>query len=201
MLQYHTKDNLEIGIDEAGRGSFFGPVCVAAVIWPNEEPDDTMVIRDSKKLSEKKRNILREYIEENAIAYSVKFIDNDVIDKINILKATMKGMHECIDDIRKTIEIDTLLIDGNQFDIYMDHNFECINHHCVVGGDDKYKCIAAASILAKTYHDEYITDLVKNNPSLEQYGLLTNKGYGTKVHREAIKDFGLTTYHRKSFKI
>tara|TARA_B100000900_G_C20535846_1_gene698338 strand:+ start:359 stop:964 length:606 start_codon:yes stop_codon:yes gene_type:complete len=201
MEQYHTKDKLEIGIDEAGRGCFFGPVCVAAVIWPNEEPDVTMEIKDSKKLTEKKRNILREYIEENAIAYSVKFIHNDVIDKINILKATMKGMHECIDDIRKNIEIDSLLIDGDRFEPYMDHNFECIEHHCIVGGDDKYKCIGAASILAKTYRDEYIKDLVKKDPELEKYGLLSNKGYGTKVHREAIKEYGLTKYHRKSFKI
>jgi len=201
MNQYHTKDKLEIGIDEAGRGCFLGPVCVAAVIWPNEEPDETMEIKDSKKLSEKKRDILREYIEENAIAYSVKFIHNDVIDTINILKATMKGMHGCIDEIRENMEVDSLLIDGNQFDIYMDNNFEYIQHHCIVGGDDKYKCIAAASILAKTYHDEYIRDLVLKDPPLEKYGLLKNKGYGTKIHREAIRDYGLTKYHRKSFNI
>ena len=201
MNQYHTKDKLAIGIDEAGRGCFLGPVCVAAVIWPNEEPDETMEIKDSKKLSEKKRDILREYIEENAIAYSVKFIHNDVIDTINILKATMKGMHGCIDEIRENMEVDSLLIDGNQFDIYMDNNFEYIQHHCIVGGDDKYKCIAAASILAKTYHDEYIRDLVLKDPPLEKYGLLKNKGYGTKIHREAIRDYGLTKYHRKSFNI
>ncbi len=201
MNQYHTKDKLEIGIVGAGRGCFLGPVCVAAVIWPNEEPDETMEIKDSKKLSEKKRDILREYIEENAIAYSVKFIHNDVIDTINILKATMKGMHGCIDEIRENMEVDSLLIDGNQFDIYMDNNFEYIQHHCIVGGDDKYKCIAAASILAKTYHDEYIRDLVLKDPPLEKYGLLKNKGYGTKIHREAIRDYGLTKYHRKSFNI
>lgn len=201
MKQYHTKDKLEIGIDEAGRGSLFGPVCVAAVIWPDEEPDITKVIKDSKRLSEKQRDILREYIEDNAISFSVKMIQNDTIDKINILKSTMKGMHECIDEIRETIEVDTLLIDGDRFDPYMDHNFECIDHHCIIGGDDTYKSIAAASILAKTYRDEYIKSLVQKDSTLEKYGLLTNKGYGTKAHKEAIRDYGLTQYHRKSFKI
>ena len=185
MEQYHTKDKLEIGIDEAGRGCFFGPVCVAAVIWPNEEPDVTMEIKDSKKLTEKKRNILREYIEENAIAYSVKFIHNDVIDKINILKATMKGMHECIDDIRKQLEIDTILVDGDKFNIYTDENLNYINHECVIGGDNTYKSIAAASILAKTHRDIYIKNLVKDNPKLETYALHKNKGYGTKIHMDA----------------
>ena len=201
LRQFYHKDMLEVGIDEAGRGCLLGPVCVAAVIWPNDEPDNTYEIKDSKKISEKKRYELRDYIIDNAISYSVQFVSIEEIDKYNILQATIRGMHRCIDQIRETIEIDTLLIDGDRFKTYMNHDFETVPHYCIVNGDNTYKSIAAASILAKTFRDDYIKDLVKMNTELEKYGLLTNKGYGTKIHKEALKLYGQTEYHRKSFKM
>jgi len=204
LQQYLHEDKIEVGLDEAGRGCLFGPVCVGAVIWPNQDPlfndEEPPIIKDSKKVSEKKRNILRNYIEENAIAWSVQFIDHKEIDKINILKATMKGMHQCIDDIRKQVEVDTILVDGDKFNIYMNEDFDYINHECVIGGDNTYKSIAAASILAKTHRDNYIYDLVKTNPDFERYGLHKNKGYGTKIHMDALKQHGPVEGHRRSFK-
>jgi ribonuclease HII len=123
LKQYLDENKVEAGIDEAGRGCLFGPVCVASVVWPKQDPlfngDTPPEIKDSKKLSEKKRNILKQYIEENAISYSVQFISHEDIDKENILQATMKGMHLCIDDIRKQTSIDTILVDGNHFKMYI----------------------------------------------------------------------------------
>jgi len=204
LKQYLDESKVEVGLDEAGRGCLFGPVCVAAVIWPNQDPlfndKEPPVIKDSKKVSEKKRNILREYIEEHAISYSVQFIDHEEIDKINILKATMKGMHLCIDGIRKQLEIDTILVDGDKFTHYLNEDFDYINHECVIGGDNTYKSIAAASILAKTHRDNYIYDLVKERPELENYALHKNKGYGTKIHMDALKEYGPVDGHRLSFK-
>ena len=201
MLQQYLHENkIEVGIDEAGRGCLFGPVCVAAVVWLHEDPEPSLEIKDSKKVSEKKRNILKEYIEENAIAWSVKFISHEEIDKTNILKATMKGMHMCIDDIRKQLEIDTILVDGDKFNIYTDDNLNYINHECVIGGDNTYKSIAAASILAKTHRDNYIYELVKHKTELEKYGLHKHKGYGTKMHMDALKEYGPIEGHRMSFK-
>ena len=204
LKQYLDETKLEVGLDEAGRGCLFGPVCVGAVVWPKQDPlfngKEPPIIKDSKKVSEKKRNILREYIEENAIAWSVQFISHEEIDKTNILKETMKGMHLCIDDIRKKKEIDTILVDGNHFKIYTDENLECINHECVIGGDNTYKSIAAASILAKTHRDNYIYDLVKERPELENYALHKNKGYGTKIHMDSLQQYGPVDGHRLSFK-
>ena len=200
LKQYLNEFKIEVGIDEAGRGCLFGPVCVAAVVWLDEDPNPELEIKDSKKCSEKKRQLLKEYIEENAIAWSVQFINHNDIDKYNILKATMIGMHKCIDEIRKQLEIDTILVDGDKFDIYMDDNFEYINHECVINGDNTYKSIAAASILAKTHRDTYINKLVKQNSHLEKYGLDKNKGYGTKIHMEALKKYGPVEGHRISFK-
>ena len=196
LEQFYETDKIELGLDEAGRGCLFGPVCVAGVIWLDEEPNETIVIKDSKKVSEKKRNILRDYIIDNAIAYNIQFICSEEIDKINILEATILGMNQCIDGIVQTVKPDTILIDGPHFNFY-----EGISHVCINGGDDKYKSIAAASILAKTHRDKWIKDLVKDNPELEKYALLKNKGYGTKIHIEAIKKYGLTKWHRKSFGI
>ena len=205
LNQYLDETNIEVGIDEAGRGCLFGPVCVGAVVWPKQDPlfngEDPPIIKDSKKVSEKKRNILREYIEENAIAWSVQFISHEEIDQTNILKATMRGMHKCIDDIRQRCSIDTILVDGNHFEYYSDKDENYISHVCVVNGDNTYKSIAAASILAKTYRDEWINKLVDENPELEKYDLRNNKGYGTKKHLEAIKKYGITRWHRKSFGI
>jgi len=202
MKRFYKENDIEIGIDEAGRGCLIGPVCVAGVILGDIDSNPPPYpIRDSKKCSPKIRNILREYIENNSIAYTVQLIDSDVVDKLNILQATLKGMTQCVRNIRKEIQIDRILVDGNQFNIYMDENFEPIEHICIPKGDDKYINIAAASILAKEYHDEYITNLVSENPHLQNYNLLKNKGYGTKDHMNAIKEYGSTKWHRKSFKL
>ena len=196
MLQYYEKDKIEIGIDEAGRGCLLGPVCVAGVVWLQEDPNKELIIKDSKKISTKKRYILKNYIEENAIAYHVQFIDNDEIDNINILQATIKGMNLCIDNIVQNHKLDTILIDGPHFNIY-----DGIPHKCIINGDNIYKSIASASVLAKTNRDDWISNLVKDNPELEKYGILKNKGYGTKEHIEAIQKYGITKWHRKTFGI
>jgi ribonuclease HII len=202
IKQFHKNDKLEVGLDEAGRGCLFGPVVVGAVIM-NDISDNPppYEIKDSKKCSPNIRKILRKYIEENAIAYNVQFIDETDIDKHNILQSTITGMHRCLDDITSVINIDTILVDGNYFEKYKNKNtFEFIPHVCIPGGDDKYINIAAASILAKEYHDEYIINLCKDNEILKNYDIDKNKGYGTKTHMEALKDFGPTEWHRKSFK-
>lgn len=201
LKQFYEKDKIEVGLDEAGRGCLFGPVCVAGVIWLDEDPNPELEIRDSKKVSEKKRALLKDYIKDNSIAYSITLVDHDDIDKYNILQATLKGMHQCLDNITDIINIDTILVDGNHFDFYSDRNDNYINHICVVDGDNTYKSIAAASILAKTYRDEWIDKLVDENPELEKYDLRNNKGYGTKRHLDAIKEYGVTKWHRKSFGI
>ena len=202
MEQYYETNKLEIGLDEAGRGCLLGPVFTAGVIMndikSNPPPYE---IKDSKKCSAKVRSVLRKYIEENSISYCVEMIDTDRIDKVNILNSTMEGMEKCIDNITSVINVDRLLVDGNYFPPYMNkHNLEYIPHVCVKGGDDKYLNIAAASILAKEYHDEYIIQLCKTYPELENYDIKNNKGYGTKSHMEGLKEFGPTNFHRKSFK-
>ena len=202
MQQYYKQNNLEIGLDEAGRGCLLGPVFTAGVILndikSNPPPYE---IKDSKKCSSKVRSILRKYIEENSIAYSVKMIDCDRIDKVNILNATMEGMEKCVDNITSVINVDRLLVDGNHFPPYMDKStFDHIPHVCIPGGDDKYLNIAAASILAKEYRDEYIIKLCECNNILDNYDIRNNKGYGTKSHMLALKEYGPTEFHRKSFK-
>ena len=204
MKQFYEKDKIEVGLDEAGRGCLFGPVCVGAVIWLDEDPikdDKNYEIKDSKKVSEKKRTLLKDYIKDNSIAYSIQLIHHEDIDKYNILQATLRGMRLCLDSITDIINIDTILVDGNHFDFYSDKNDNYIDHVCVIDGDNIYKSIAAASILAKTYRDEWIQNLVKENPELEKYDLHNNKGYGTKKHLDAIKEYGITKWHRKSFGI
>ena len=202
MQQYYKQNNLEIGLDEAGRGCLLGPVFTAGVIL-----NDTGVlpppypIKDSKKCSPKVRAELRKYIEENSIAYCVEMIDVERIDKINILKSTMEGMEKCVDNITSVINVDRLLVDGNTFHTYMDKStFDHIPHVCIPGGDDKYLNIAAASILAKEYHDEYILKLCEKNSVLNNYDIQNNKGYGTKSHMLALKEYGPTKFHRKTFK-
>jgi len=204
MKQFYEKNKIEVGLDEAGRGCLFGPVCVGAVIWLDEDPikdDKNYEIKDSKKVSEKKRTLLKDYIKDNSIAYNIQLIHHDDIDKYNILQATLRGMHLCLNNITDIINIDTILIDGNHFDFYSDKNDKYIDHVCVIDGDNIYKSIAAASILAKTYRDEWIYKLVDENPELEKYDLKNNKGYGTKRHLDAIKEYGITKWHRKSFGI
>ena len=202
LLQYHEKNKLELGIDEVGRGCLLGPVCVGGVIWLDEDPDDLKYdIIDSKKCTKNKLNYLNEFIINNCISYSVKLIDNDCIDNINILQATYKCMHNCIDDILDNIKIDKLLIDGDKFKMYIDKENNIIPNINIVNGDNKYKSIACASILAKTYRDSYIDKLVNENPELEKYDIKNNKGYGTKKHIDAIKKYGITKWHRKTFGI
>ena len=179
----------EAGCDEAGRGCYAGPVFAAAVILPQDFYHP--LLNDSKQVKEKDRDLLRIYIEENAISYGVAMVDNEEIDRINILKASFKAMHLAVAQLNPIPEL--LLIDGNRFTPYIG-----IIHKCIIKGDGKYANIAAASILAKTYRDEYMKQLHESYP---MYGWKKNKGYGTLIHRNAIEQFGLTEYHRKSFKI
>ena len=200
LKQYYKEGQLEVGLDEAGRGCLFGPVCVAGVVWLDEDPDPSIQIKDSKKCTEKYRDKCYEYIIDNSIAYSVCMIDNDKIDEDNILQSTLNGMHECLQSICGRVDIDMILVDGTQFHTYYnDDSEEYISHMCIPKGDNEYKSIAAASILAKTTRDRYILELVKENPELEKYDIKNNKGYGTKNHKEAIKKYGITKWHRKSF--
>jgi len=204
MKQFYEKDKIEVGLDEVGRGCLFGPVCVGAVIWLQDDPikdNKDYEIKDSKKVSEKKRILLTDYIKDNCIAYSIQLIHNEDIDKYNILQSTINCMHKCLDEITNIIELDTILVDGNHFDFYSDKDDNFINHICVVDGDNTYKSIAAASILAKTYRDDWINKLVDDNPELEKYDLRNNKGYGTKKHLDAIKNYGISKWHRKTFGI
>jgi len=180
---------IEAGLDEAGRGCYAGPVFAAAVILPKDFYHP--LLNDSKLLSEKHRNELRPVIEKESIAFGVASVDNDEIDIINILQASFKAMHLAIEKLHVTPE--WLLIDGNRFKPY-----KAIKHDCIVKGDSKYASIAAASILAKTYRDEYMQQIHRE---FSQYGWNNNKGYGTAKHRQAIEQNGLCKYHRKSFNI
>jgi ribonuclease HII len=190
MLQsYLQKELIEAGLDEAGRGCYAGPVFAAAVILP--VGFNHPLLNDSKQLKEKERDFLRPIIEKESIGYSVAAVDNVDIDSINILQASYKAMHLSLDKLSITPQL--LLIDGNRFKAYKN-----IPHHCIIKGDGKYASIAAASILAKTYRDEYMQQLHQQFP---QYGWNQNKGYGTAIHRKAISIHGLCAYHRKSFNI
>ena len=208
MKSFHTDGELEAGVDEAGRGPLFGRVYAGAVIW-DPKFDESLLpypIKDSKKITKKRRKILKDFIIEHAIAYGVGYSDEKEIDEVNILNATFNAMKRAIGNLQ--IKPSLLLIDGCFYDDtpYIDlsgrnNDVEDIPHHCFIKGDNTYTSIAAASILAKECHDEYIKDLVYKNPELEKYDLLNNMGYGTKKHMNAIKEYGLTPYHRKSFKL
>lgn len=197
---YYDKELLEVGIDEAGRGCLSGRVYVGAVILPKEiEGDMYKQIKDSKKLSRKKRKVLRRYIERIAIAYSVAYAEPEEVDSLNILGATLKTMHKAIDGL--SIEPEQILVDGNHFNIYTSKSCTFIPHELVINGDNIYYSIAAASILAKVYHDEYVEELCKNEPELqEKYDWKNNMGYGTRSHMNGIQEYGISKYHRKSFK-
>ena len=188
MLEgFHTKGLLEAGLDEAGRGCFAGPVCAAAVILPEGFEND--MLNDSKQLTEQQRNELRVIIEREALAWAVAMVDNKEIDEINILNASFLAMHHAIDKL--STYPDLLLVDGNRFTPYKD-----IPHHCIVKGDGIYLSIAAASVLAKTQRDEYMELIHHEYP---QYKWASNKGYPTRDHKDAINQYGITPYHRKSF--
>lgn len=187
LKNYLQEIAIEAGCDEAGRGCLAGPVFAAAVILP---PDFYHpLLNDSKKVTETNRTELRVYITQNALAFGVAQVDPQEIDRINILKASFKAMHLAIDQLTITPEL--LLIDGNRFIAY-----KKIKHRCIIKGDGIYTSIAAASILAKTYRDEYMLNLHTQFP---QYGWNNNKGYGTLIHRIAIEKQGLCVHHRKSF--
>lgn len=193
-LKFIDDDDIEVGLDEAGRGCLAGPIFAAAVIWDSNKEFPLSIINDSKKLSPQQRYKLREIIEKESIDYSVSFIDNDEIDLTNITKCNMKAMYQCLDALQT--KYDRILIDGSY---YKPHND--IDCHTIIKGDQKIISIACASILAKTYHDDYIYKLVYEYPILNQYGWLSNQSYGTLTHRDAIKKYGVTKWHRKSYKI
>jgi len=200
LKKYHTKNILEVGIDEAGRGCLFGPVCIGAVILKDSDDPLMNEIKDSKKLSEKKRNKLFDFIKNNSIAYSVQFMNHEEIDKDNILQTTLNGMHKCLDEIDEKVNIENILVDGNHFPPYFSiKQDKFLKHNCIINGDNEYLNIAAASILAKVSRDNYIKDLCEKNEIYNKYHLAKNKGYGTKQHLDAIKEFGITDLHRKSF--
>ncbi len=189
LLSNFTPNLIEAGCDEAGRGCLAGPVVAAAVILPKNYTN--ALLNDSKKLTSKNRDQLRTEIEQDAIAYAVAFVDHKEIDEINILNASFLAMHRAVDKLNQIPEL--LLIDGNRFKPY-----PAINHECIIKGDGKYLSIAAASILAKTYRDEYMLKLGKEFPG---YGWSKNMGYPTKVHRDGIRKLGVTPYHRMTFKL
>ena len=189
LLLNHSNFTLECGTDEAGRGCLAGPVTAAAVILP--EHFENSILNDSKKLSEKKRLILKPILEENACCYAVAHVFQEEIDSINILNASILAMHKSIKKLKQTPEF--IIVDGNRFKPY-----NKIPHETIIKGDGKYLSIAAASVLAKTYRDLYMDKIHKEFP---MYNWKQNKGYPTKEHRAAIKQYGITKYHRKSFKL
>lgn len=193
LLPHYYDGMIEAGCDEAGRGCLAGSVYAAAVILPDDYHNDTL--NDSKQLTEKKRYMLREEIERDAIAWAVGIVTPEEIDKINILRASFLAMHRAIDQLK--VRPEALIIDGNRFVPYME-NGRRLPHTTIVKGDGKYLAIAAASILAKTYRDDYMNELAVEYP---QYDWLSNKGYPTKKHRQAIKEYGTTPYHRMSFNL
>ena len=199
-----TKDRIIAGVDEVARGTFIGPVVAACVVLPKSFPDETYKqIKDSKKLSEKKREFLASYIKDTCITYGVGEVSNEEIDKINILNATMKAMNRAINEAYKKHSFDYLLIDGPNFKGYVPpgEDEDMIEYECVLQGDSKYLSIAAASIIAKDYHTKLINKLVEDNPKLMLYDIKKNKGYGTKNHLNALKIHGLSEFHRKTFGI
>jgi len=196
MLKSHYYEGkVEAGCDEAGRGCLAGSVYAAAVILPEDYQNE--LLNDSKQLSEKKRYQLREIIERDAVAWAVGIVTPDEIDKINILNASILAMHRALDKLK--VRPEAIIVDGNRFKPYKDPaDGKVLPSTTIVKGDGKYLAIAAASILAKTYRDDYMNQLAEEYP---QYDWLSNKGYPTKKHREAIKQYGITPYHRRSYNL
>ena len=189
LLGHYYEGKIEVGCDEAGRGCLAGSVYAAAVILPDGYQNE--LLNDSKQLTEKRRYQLREIIERDAVAWAVGIVTPEEIDKINILNASILAMHRALDQLK--VRPEAIIVDGNRFKKYQD-----LPHTTIVKGDGKYLAIAAASILAKTYRDDYMNRLAEEYP---QYDWLSNKGYPTKKHREAIKQYGITPYHRKSYNL
>lgn len=211
LSQYYNPEyKFEIGVDEAGRGPMFGRLYVAAAVLPKDESFHHDWMKDSKKFhSKKKIKAVSDYIKENAISWSIQYIEHDVIDEINIRQAVHRGMHNSIRDIFTKSSIDKestfLLIDGNDFKPYtmyddVTEELKSLPHDTIEGGDNKYTPIAAASILAKVARDEYIEELCNEHPELSQrYCIDKNKGYGTKHHLNGIAEYGITQWHRKTY--
>ena len=201
--------SIEVGIDEAGRGPMLGRVYSAAVVLPKEGEYKHELMKDSKRFSSNKKiREVAQYIRENAIVWAVGYATEEDIDNHNIRQSTFKAMHSAIKQVLSTLpSYDVrLLVDGNDFKAYTIFNEETgivqIPHKCIEGGDNKYTSIAAASILAKVARDDYIEDICKEDSSLdERYGILRNKGYGTKVHMDGIAEYGITKHHRRTFGI
>lgn len=189
LLPYMHENLVEAGCDEAGRGCLAGAVYAAAVILPHDFRNE--LLNDSKQLTDKQRYALREVVEREALAWAVGVVTPEEIDRINILNASFLAMHRAVDQLK--LRPEHLLIDGNRFKKYQD-----VPHTTVVKGDGKYMAIAAASVLAKTYRDDYMNRLAEEYP---QYDWDSNKGYPTKKHREAIRLYGTTPYHRMSYNL
>ena len=189
LASHYYEGKIEAGCDEAGRGCLAGSVYAAAVILPDgyENP----LLNDSKQLTEKRRYALRDIIERDAVAWAVGIVTPEEIDKINILNASILAMHRALDQLK--VRPEAVIVDGNRFKKYKD-----LPYTTIVKGDGKYMAIAAASILAKTYRDDYMNQLAEEYP---QYDWRSNKGYPTKKHREAIRQFGTTPYHRMSYNL
>ena len=190
MLEPHFyTDLIEAGCDEAGRGCLAGSVYAAAVVLPSDY--DNPEFNDSKKLTEKKRYLLREQVQRDAVAWAIGVVTPDEIDKINILNASFLAMHRALDQLK--VRPEAVIVDGNRFKPYHD-----LPYTTIIKGDGRYQAIAAASILAKTYRDDYMAELAIQYP---QYDWQSNKGYPTKKHREAIKNYGITPFHRRSYNL
>lgn len=189
LASHYYEGKVEAGCDEAGRGCLAGSVYAAAVIFPENYQNEEL--NDSKQLTDKRRKQLREIIERDAVAWAVGIVTPEEIDKINILNASILAMHRALDQLK--VRPEAIIVDGNRFKPY-----QKLPHTTIVKGDGKYLSIAAASILAKTYRDDYMDALAEEYP---QYDWLSNKGYPTKKHRNAIRQYGMTPYHRKSFNL
>ena len=189
LKKQYLKNVIEVGTDEAGRGCLCGPVVAAAVILPANFKHP--LLNDSKQLTEKQRALLRPFIEKHAVAFGVAYVDEKKIDEINILQASILAMHKSIEKL--SIAPEHIIVDGNKFNSY-----KKIPHTTIVKGDAKFMSIAAASVLAKTHRDEFMQKLDEEFPD---YFWKKNKGYPTKQHRDAIREFGVTNYHRKSFRL
>ncbi len=189
LASHYYEGKVEAGCDEAGRGCLAGSVYAAAVIFPENYQNEDL--NDSKQLTDKRRKLLREIIERDAVAWAVGIVTPEEIDRINILNASILAMHRALDQLK--VRPEAIIVDGNRFKPY-----QKLPHTTIVKGDGKYLSIAAASILAKTYRDDYMDALAEEYP---QYDWLSNKGYPTKKHRDAIRQYGMTPYHRKSFNL
>lgn len=192
LLSHYYQGKTEAGCDEAGRGCLAGSVYAAAVILPEDYRND--LLNDSKQLTEKRRYQLRDIIQRDAVAWAVGIVSPEEIDRINILNASILAMHRALDQL--SVRPEAIIVDGNRFKPYREPT--PIPHTTIVKGDGKYLSIAAASILAKTYRDDYMNRLAEEYP---QYDWRSNKGYPTRKHRDAIRQYGITPYHRKSFSL